>query len=279
MSKLLRANLVRMRKSRIFWLAFFFLAAWGAIQRIGIRMDTEAPHYLEETFWIVTLFIGIILSIFISLFVGTEFEEGTIRNKIIMGHTRSEIYFANVTVCIIAGWLMCLGYLISSLLVGIPLLGFFRTELSTVFLQGICVFALSAAYAAIYCFVAMIAQSRALTAITCLLLSFLLLLAGAGISNQLEQAEGFYIPQHELGQFEIADEQNSEWVSNPKYIKGTERRIYETIFDVLPGGQSIQLSGMIKEGGRHTVMLLASLGWFIISSSCGVVIFRKKDLK
>ena len=196
-----------------------------------------------------------------------------------MGHTCTEIYFANAAVCIIAGWLMCLGCLISSLLLGVPLLGFFHTEVSTVFLQGVCVFALSAAYAAIYCFVAMIAQSRALTAIACLLLSFLLLFAGAGISNQLDQEESFYIPDESLGIGEIDDGQNSEWIHNPSYLEGTERRIYETIFDILPGGQSLQLSGMVDVGERYMVMLLASLGWVIISSSCGVVIFRKRDLK
>lgn len=279
MSKLLRANMARLWKSRIFWLAFVFLTVWGTIQRILIRTDTGGPQCLDETFWIITLFIGVVLSVFISLFVGVEFDDGTIKNKIIMGHTRSEIYFANVTVCIIAGWLMCLGYLISSLLVGIPLLGFFRTELSAVFLQGICVFALIAAYAAIYCFVAMTTRSRALTAITCLLLAFLLLIAGVRILNQLEQAEGYYIPNYELGEHEIADEQNSEWVPNSEYIRGTERRIYETIFDILPGGQSIQLSGVADVSESYMVMLLASLGWVIISSSCGVVIFRKRDLK
>lgn len=278
MSKLLRANLARLRKNRIFWLVFFLLTAWGAVQRIGIRMDTEA-HALEETFWIDALFIGIVLSVFISLFVGAEFEDGTIRNKIIMGHTRLEIYFANVTVCIIAGWLMCLGCLISSLAVGIPLLGFFHAEASTVFLQGACVLALSAAYAAIYCFVAVTAQSRALSAIICLLLSFLLLFAGASISNQLDQEEAFYVPDYELGQDGLADEQNAEWVLNPNYISGTERRIYETILDILPGGQSLQLSGMVDESEHYMGMLLASFGWVIISSGCGAAIFRKRDLK
>lgn len=278
MSKLLRANMVRLRKNRIFWLAFVLLTTWGAIQRIGIRMDIEA-HCLEETFWIDALFIGILLSVFISLFVGTEFEDGTIRNKIVMGHTRSEIYFANVTVCIIAGWLMCLGCLISSLLVGIPLLGFFHTEISIILLEGICVFALSAAYAAIYCFIAMLNSNRAITAIVCILLSILLLFAGAAVSNQLEESEYYYIPDSSLGIGEIDDGQNSEWLHNPNYLEGTERRIYETIIDILPGGQSLQLSGMIDEGERYIIMLLASLGWIIISSSCGVVIFRKKDLR
>lgn len=278
MSKLLRANLVRLRKYRMFRLAFFLMTTWGAVQRIGIRMDTEA-HYLDETFWIDALLIGIVLSVFISLFVGTEFEDGTIRNKIVMGHTRSEIYFANVTVCIIAGWLMCLGCLISSLLVGIPLLGFFHAEISTILLEGICVFALSAAYAAIYCFIAMLNSNRAITAIVCMLLSFMLLFAGAAVSNQLDESEYYYIPDEALGIGEIDDGHNSEWIRNPDYLVGTERRIYETVLDALPGGQSLQLSGMIDEGERYIAMFFASLGWILISSSWGVVVFRKRDLK
>ncbi len=59
--------------------------------------------------------LGIILSVFISLFIGAEYEYGTIRNKIISGYDRSEIYLANIFACIIAGWIMCMGCLISSL--------------------------------------------------------------------------------------------------------------------------------------------------------------------
>ena len=278
MSKLLRANMVRLWKNKVFWLGLLLLTALGAVQRITMRMDIET-HHLEETFWIAALLIGIVLAVFISLFVGTEFEDGTIRNKIVLGHTRSEIYFANVTACIIAGWLMCLGCLISSLLVGIPLLGFFHTEISTILLEGICVFALSAAYTAIYCFITMMGLNRAITAVICILLSFLLLFSGTVVSNRLEQDEYYYIPDASLGIGGIDDGQDSEWIHNPDYLEGTERRIYETIFDILPGGQSLQLSGMSDEGGRFTVMLLASLGWVIISSSCGVVIFKKRDLK
>lgn len=278
MSKLLRANLVRLWKNKVFWIGFLLLTTFGAGQRVGLSMDVEA-HYLDETFWIDALLIGIILSAFISLFVGTEFEDGTIRNKIVMGHSRSEIYFANVTVCIFAGWLMCLGCLISSLLAGIPLLGFFHTEISIILLEGICVFALSAAYAAIFNLIAMLSHNRAVTAIICISLAMLFLFFGTAISNKLKQGEGFYIPDHELGQYEIADEQNAEWVSNPNYLEGTERRIYEIAFNILPGGQSLQLSGMVDGSQNYIEMFIASLAWIALSCGCGLILFRKKDLK
>ena len=279
MSKLLRANMERLWKDKIFRLCFWTMTVLGAVQRIGVSMDSIEAHYLEEAFWIQAFVIGIVLAVFVSLFVGVEYEDDTIRNKIAFGHIRSDIYLANVFVCIIAGWLMCLGCLISSLLVGIPLMGFFHIELSEVFPQGICVFALSAAYAAIYCLIAMLNSNRSITAVVCIFLSFLLIFSGTVISNQLEQEEYYYIPDATLGIGEIDDGENSERIYNPNYLEGTKRRIYETIFEILPGGQSLQLSGMLEVSSRYGEMFFASIVWVVLSCSCGVVLFRKKDLK
>ncbi|MCM1569069.1 MAG: ABC transporter permease [Roseburia sp.] len=278
MVKLLRANLARLWKSKVFWLGFFVLTAFGILQKITIIQDSIEVHYLEEAFWIQALVIGMILSVFISLFVGSEYEYGTIRNKIISGHARSNIYFVNVLVCILAGWMMCLGCLISSLLTGVPFLGFFHRELSEVLLQGICVFALSAAYTAIYCFFAMLIPNRTITAIVCILLSFLLLFAGTVVSNRLDESEYYYIPDATLGIGEIDDGSHSEWIRNPDYLEGTKRRIYEIVFEVIPGGQSLQLSGMLNEHTRYIEMFSASLAWIVLSCGCGLLLFCRKDL-
>ncbi len=285
MRRLLRANFARLWKDKIFWLGFCALTAFGAADRIGVSMDTIEEHYLEEAFWIQALAIGIVLAVFVSLFVGVEYENGTIRNKIASGHFRLDIYLANVIVCIAAGWFMCLGCLISSLLVGIPLLGFFHVELSVIFLEGICVFALSAAYAAIYCCIVMLISNRTIAAIVCILLFFSFLFAGRIIANRLEEDEYYYIPDASLGIGEIDDTEwtfntdNIEWIPNPDYLEGTERRGYEIAFEILPGGQSLQLSGMLNENCSYVEMLLISLAWIIFSCGCGVVCFKKKDLK
>ncbi len=279
MIKLLKANLARLWKNKVFWLGFLVLNVFCIIQKIGLIQDTIEVHYLEETFWIQAYVLGIILSVFISLFIGAEYEYGTIRNKIISGYDRSEIYLANIFACIIAGWIMCMGCLISSLLVGVPFLGFFHIELSEILLQGICVFALSAAYTAIYCFFAMLIHNRTITAIACIMLSFLLLFSGTVVSNRLDESEYYYIPDASLGIGEIDDVSNSEWIRNRDYLEGTKRRIYEIVFEVIPGGQSLQLSGMLNEQTSYIEMFSASLVWIVLSCGCGVLLFCRKDLR
>lgn len=279
MIKLLKANLARLWKNKVFWLGFLVLNVFCIIQKIGLIQDTIEVHYLEETFWIQAYVLGIILSVFISLFIGAEYEYGTIRNKIISGYGRSEIYLANIFACIIAGWIMCMGCLISSLLVGVPFLGFFHIELSEILLQGICVFALSAAYTAIYCFFAMLIHNRTITAIACIMLSFLLLFSGTVVSNRLDESEYYYIPDASLGIGEIDDVSNSEWIRNRDYLEGTKRRIYEIVFEVIPGGQSLQLSGMLNEQTSYIEMFSASLVWIVLSCGCGVLLFCRKDLR
>ena len=60
---------------------------------------------------------------FLSVYLGTEFSEGTIRNKLVAGHSRPAVYLSNLILCAIAGVLLCLGYIAAVLAVGLPLLG------------------------------------------------------------------------------------------------------------------------------------------------------------
>ena len=54
--------------------------------------------------------MGLVAAVFISLFVGSEYSDGTIRNKLVVGHSRMRIYLANLIVCSIACVLISLAY-------------------------------------------------------------------------------------------------------------------------------------------------------------------------
>lgn len=61
---------------------------------------------LDNFFFDYATYILVLGAIFCSLFIGTEYSDGTIRNKLIMGYSRQKIYCANLIVCIIANLML-----------------------------------------------------------------------------------------------------------------------------------------------------------------------------
>jgi hypothetical protein len=64
----------------------------------------------------------VILAISIARFIGTDYDDGTIRNKFIIGYTRSEIYAANLLTCCICSTLLFVSWAVGGL-AGIPYFG------------------------------------------------------------------------------------------------------------------------------------------------------------
>lgn len=84
MNKLLTANFFRMFKNKLFWAGILFMAAVGIgfpLVNYNTMIKNDYPLYLDSTFFMGAAFIGVVLSIFCSLFLGTEYSDGTIRNK------------------------------------------------------------------------------------------------------------------------------------------------------------------------------------------------------
>ena len=104
MIKLLHAEFSRLIKNRIFWLGLLVMTGIP-LYGVGVRyydavIAKEPVWETADGLWFVGgLYIAVVLSVFVSLFVGTEFSDGTIRNKLIVGHTRSAIYFSNLLLC------------------------------------------------------------------------------------------------------------------------------------------------------------------------------------
>ena len=83
MYNLLRAGFYRLKKDIIFWLFLFVTigASIFALFRIAECGDcTNLYNFINE----YLIYIGLFMSMFISIFVGKEYSEGIIRNKIIM---------------------------------------------------------------------------------------------------------------------------------------------------------------------------------------------------
>ena len=235
--------------------------------------NSDIIHYMEPGFFNSAVFLPILLSVFCSLFVGREYSDGTIRNKIMIGRTRTSIYLANLLTNIFAGLLLFAAFSVPYLCVGIPLLGFFRIGIKMVLCYTLVILMLTFAFTAIFTMTAMISASKATTAIICILSVFLLLVTGIYLGGRLGEPKEYngYVISEE------GEEPHIESMVNPHYLEGTEREIYQFLYDSMPGGQIVQCVSM--EAIHLYRMPLYSAIIFILTTTAGIFVFRKKDIK
>lgn len=278
MSKLLSAGFYRLWKSKLFRLMTGLFAGFGVFMRYVIYLsgqETGSSYPLDLNLFSCTLIIGIALAVFTSIFIGTEYNDGTIRNKLIAGHSRSTIYLSNLIVCAVAGLLFCCTYILATILVGVPLFGWFTSSLSYNATLLFLSMTLTIAYAAIFVLLSMVISRRTNAAIVSLLLSFALLFAGSYIKSRLDQPE-FFEPV--IYMMDGSVKEIEERMPNPGYLTGSKREVYEFLYDFLPGSQSLSLSGMYEPNADLRLgdySLIQALAF----TALGVIIFRKKDLK
>ena len=277
MMSLLSANFLRLRKSRAFWIAFGCCVGFGALSALGelqfivSSMDTTSVP-LEKQFFQYASLIGILAGTFIPLFLGTEYSDGAIRNKVMAGHSRTAIYFANLIAGFAASLLCMAGCMLSCLAVGAPLLGWF-TKPSSLILSAIFGSVLMlAAFCAIFTFVTMNISRKSTSVVICLLGVFLLLFFSVYLFARLDAPETYQgLELNEAGEMVWQE------FPNDQYISGTKRVVYQFTFDLLPTGQSLQYTGLIFTDPARLMGLAAAVA--AVSTGAGAALFRRKDLK
>lgn len=190
--------------------------------------------------------------------------------------TEALLYLSGLITCIAASAVMCLFYLAAALATGLPLSGFFDNDIKTIILTVLGIFFMGAAFSALCTCIAMLCQSRAVTAVTNILLIFILLFAAIDIRARLEQPPTYQVLSYSAGESGVTGENVTE-MSNPMYLEGTEREVYEFMNDLLPTGQSVQYVNM--EASDPILLMTYSAGATVVITAVGILLFRKKDLR
>lgn len=275
MTNLLSANLLRLRKSRAFWTALAVMAGIGVFEvTVGYcaARDMGAAVSLDSRYLLFALVVGVVLSAFCPLFVGAEYSDGTIRNKVLAGHPRTAIYLADLLTCVLAGVLLCLGYILPALAEGVPLLGWFRLEPEAVAWFTLCAFAMTVALAALFTLVSMLCQNKAVAAVACIFLAYFLLFLGIYLNSRLAEPE--MIPAREYVENGRITYQKA--FPNPGYVQGVKRTVYQCLY-ALPGCQAVWLAA--RADACPWQLPLASLLAAAVTTAAGLALFRRKDLK
>ena len=276
MTKLLSANLVRLRKSIIFWVGIIFMAGIAAFILINQYLDSVKYGLnlsLDSFILGYSVIIGIVAAVFCSLFLGTEYSDGTIRNKLIVGHTRISIYLSMLITSIIAALLMCLSFLMVMCAVGIPLIGFVSIDIWRLSAMLLGSLLMVCAVCSILTAISMLVPNKALAAVISILGMIGLLLIAIDIQQKLDAPE-FYPAQVYI---EDGNMTMSEEVVNPTYITGIARLVYAAILDIIQSGQAFQYASM--SAVHLWQMPLYSLAIVILSTIAGIIFFNRKDIK
>lgn len=278
MRNLISANIRRLLKTSYFWIAVIFMAGTALFAFImhyrDYKLDNGSP-YFDSLLTIIAPIVFFAIAVFVSLFIGSEYSDGTMRNKIIAGHGRTSVYLSLVITSIVGGWILAavwsVFYLVPSVI--------FMESSSSLIMYGmlyLTLFLLLAAMSAICTFVSILIGSKAAAAVVCLLLVMALMFQGVVVRGWLDE------PEYYSSDWMIVDDsgtmQMGEPVPNLNYMPegSLERNICEFLMCFMPGGQSIQIMGSLDEMARFCVYDLA---WIFVLSTVGILVFRRKDLK
>ncbi len=278
MTKLLSAGFYRLFKSRVFWIMLAICILLQVLVCVdNFRYERERPEnsvILDDIVFSMIPAIGFISSALISLLLGEEYSDGVVRNKLTVGHRRSDIYFANLIVCTAGSFIMLAVLFLSGGLLGFALFGGFTYEAGTVLWLILCCFLLTAALSAIDVLVVMCCQNKAVAAVLSLALVLVMLFAGSYLDSVLNEPEMQYGAMflNENGVMEFVDP-----APNPHYVSGMTRTVMAITEDIIPMGQAIQINNFALE--RSARWPLLSIALFAAVSALGYAIFKKKDIK
>lgn len=275
MNKLLRANFSRLRKNRIFWLCISAVFLISIINILifyrQINAEGELPNaVLEDHYFELLPMLGILSAIVISLFVGTEYSDGTMRNKLIIGSTRTNIYLSFVVTSAVVSAAVTFACFIGGLF-GIPLFGTWKMPLSSLLLYILAGVLSSIALSAIFTLISVNCSRKAECAVIAILTALALIILGSIIYNKLQAPETISEMLVTANGIEPTEPH-----PNPDYVGGSLRSVMTALLHILPSGQQILIANLELVQPLYCICYSTCLT--IIVSICGAVIYHKKDL-
>ncbi len=274
MIRLLNAGFTRLRKNKVFWGVTIFSIGLALLMIYTEYSDMKKYEKVIESEQLMLNYatmIGIVIAIFTSLFIGVEYSDGTIRNKISIGHKRKNIYLSNLIIIITTSLAFYILFIIVVAIVGIPVFGGITISMLA-FLKLIgSTFVMIFAYSSIFTFLAMIISNKTIISITSIMLAFGLMMFAMVCFSIIDMPE--YIQNASL----VNGEMKFEEIPNPKYPSEQERKVYQILLDINPAGQGFELAG--RSAPNLKVLPIYSLGILVVFTGLGLIIFNKKELK
>lgn len=279
MTNLMISGFKRLLKNRAFQITAAVVAVVGLFEIFIMYRDSiiemETPYFDSGLFAFAGVGMFAIATV-VSLFVGSEYSDGTIRNKVVVGHRRGAVYLSMLFTSVIAETLLILVWT-AAYLIPDAILMEHAHPLWVYLCLYLAMFLELAVFSAIFTLLTMTLGSKAGAAVVCIFCAILLFMQAVVVESMLEEPE-YYSPG-----IIISDDgtmtMEGEPEPNPNYIpEGSPKRaFYNFLMDFTPGGQALQISAYAAD--NLSKICLYDIGWLVVLTGAGVLIFRQKDLK
>lgn len=279
MNSLLRSDFRRMCRSKLLYLGmiavvmFMAYALVNNIYYMSFMPSLKLP--LDNLIFAGTSVIKFSMAVFTCFFVGTDYSDGTIRNKIMGGHSRFSIYMSYFVTTTMASLIMILIGSLVILAIGSIWMGGFTANPAIIVPQVLCCILSIVSLNALILLIAVLVPSRAISVTVCLLLAIMLGTTSTTLLNKLmeEPTIPAFTYYDEEGILQVVPERE-----NPRYVSGTERIIVQTCYDAIPTSQMNQY-GYDELPENILLFPIYSLAFISIYSTTGLLFFKRKDLK
>ncbi len=281
MSKLLRSDFRRLIGSKLFYLCLaptavvMVYALFNNLHYSVVMENLELP--LDNLLFMGTTVIGFPIAIFTSFFVGTEYSDGTMRNKILVGNSRLSIYLSHFIITSVASLAMLVVGTAFVLFLGVFWMGWFITSPAILIPQILCCLLSVIAFNSIIVALAMLIHHKAICAVVCLVITMLMVNVVAPFLWDRLEAEEPMNPEISYTDIDGVVHIIPEEI-NPKYPTGAKRVVMQLCYDTLPTAQMYQygydeMPKNIELFPVYSVLLIA------VISTAGVCIYERRDLK
>lgn len=308
MANLLYADFYKLRKNKLFLLFLAIVTGFCLYKGIA-TYSSFLPS--ENEYMVFPLqeipIIAFIVSIVTSFFVCTDYSDGVIRNKIITGCSRKNIYLSNTIVTSVIALSMTLAFLFCG--IGVVLQNKIPSSIYLVFILVALV--TSTVFSAISTFISTLTSKKAVASVICIAVSAAMFFATSYVSGELGRPEfnreiatvngveydGFsLIPENSVLTFRE--------YPNPDYPNGTKRVVLEVVNSILPTTQLSALGNIWVSNTDDSIYIISefstkgegdepiispinvlaianptySLCFSILITALGVYLFKRKSI-
>lgn len=271
MMKLLKANLARLFANGIFKIAFIGSAFVGVLCVLWERnyvfatkdgYEMAGMSVPDSIFGLDAHFLSFVhviaVAAFCSFYISSDYKNGTLRNKVVAGNTRAEIYLSNLAANIVAACMMFTAYLVLVLCMGLPLIGAFQQFAPVKIIAWILsVYTVMITFAAVITCIAMLIARQVIAIGISVCTVFVGLCIGQAFLSRLTDVD--------------------------LYLQGRERMLELVLFlsDFLPGSQLMEFRALKYSVGNLNpiVIVSGSVVFTVLLTVIGLIRFRRKELQ